>query len=212
LQDSKAGKKLVLATHNSGKIAEFEHLIAPFGVEILSAASLKLTEPLETGTTFEENAYIKAFSCASSSGLSALSDDSGLCVDALNGAPGVYTADWAINANGVRDWNYAMTKVRDAVLETKAPAPHRTRFVAVLCLCTPGGNAQYYRGEVNGSLVWPPRGTAGFGYDPIFLPDGFNRTFGEMSAEEKHSWVPWQSHALSHRARAFKLFAESELS
>ena len=205
--------KLVLATHNAGKLKEFQQLIEPFGFEIVSAGSLGLPEPDETGTTFEQNAYTKAFAAASATGLIALSDDSGLCVDALGGAPGVYTADWAIQPDGSRNWQLAMQKVEDAILDAGAtqPAQRKGQFVATLCLCNPQGEATYYRGEAAGTLVWPPRGADGFGYDPMFQPDGHARTFGEMSASEKHGWKPGMAEALSHRARAFKLFAESVL-
>ncbi len=205
--------KLVLATHNAGKLKEFQQLMQPFGFEIVSAGSLGLPEPEETGTTFEQNAYTKAFAAASATGLMALSDDSGLCVDALGGAPGVYTADWAIQPDGSRNWQLAMRKVEDAILGAGATEliQRKGQFVATLCLCNPQGEATYYRGEAAGTLVWPPRGADGFGYDPMFQPDGHARTFGEMSATEKHGWKPGMNKALSHRARAFKLFAESVL-
>ncbi|MGL4490467.1 MAG: RdgB/HAM1 family non-canonical purine NTP pyrophosphatase [Rhizobiaceae bacterium] len=207
------GDRLVLATHNEGKLKEFRQLMEPFGLDIVSAGELGLPEPEETGTTFNENAYTKAFASASASGLMALSDDSGLCVDALDGAPGVYTADWAIQSDGKRDWQKAMARVEDALqqADAKDDAQRTGRFVAVLCLCNPQGEAVYYRGEAEGTLVWPPRGTDGFGYDPTFRPIGHTRTFGEMTAEEKHGWRPGMAAALSHRARAFKLFAESLL-
>jgi XTP/dITP diphosphohydrolase len=207
------GDRLVLATHNQGKLKEFRQLMEPFGLDIVSAGELGLPEPEETGTTFNENAYTKAFASASASGLMALSDDSGLCVDALDGAPGVYTADWAIQPDGKRDWQKAMRRVEDALQKAGAvdDIKRSGRFVAVLCLCNPQGEAVYYRGEAEGTLVWPPRGDDGFGYDPAFCPIGHARTFGEMSAEEKHGWRPGMAEALSHRARAFKLFAESLL-
>ena len=183
--------KLVLATHNAGKLSEFRDLTQPFGIDVVSAAQLGLAEPEETGATFEENAYIKAHSAALASGLLALSDDSGLCVDALGGAPGVYTADWAVQPDGSRNWQMAMAKVEDALQGqgAKLPAQRQGKFVAVLCLCEPDGTARYFRGEAQGTLVWPMRGTDGFGYDPMFQPDGHTRTFGEMSAED---W-PWSS-------------------
>ncbi len=207
------GDRLVLATHNQGKLKEFRQLMQPFGLDIVSAGELGLPEPEETGTTFNENAYTKAFASASASGLMALSDDSGLCVDALDGAPGVYTADWAIQPDGKRNWQKAMARVEHALQAAGAKdEDQRTgRFVAVLCLCNPQGEAVYYRGEAEGTLVWPPRGSDGFGYDPAFRPLGHTRTFGEMSAEEKHGWRPGMAEALSHRARAFKRFAESLL-
>jgi XTP/dITP diphosphohydrolase len=208
-----AGQKLILATHNMGKLAEFRDLIQPFGIDVVSAGELGLPEPEETGTTFEQNAYTKALAAAKASGLMALSDDSGLCVDALNGAPGVYTADWAIQPDGSRDWMIAMGKVEDALRDVGAAQPEARggRFVAVLCLCTPEGDTEYFRGEAPGRLVWPPRGNDGFGYDPAFQPDGHERTFGEMSAAEKHGWKPGMETALSHRARAFQKFARAVL-
>lgn len=207
------GQKLVLATHNSGKLGEFRDLMLPFGIDVASAGELGLAEPEETGSTFEENAYIKAHAAALATGLTALSDDSGLCVDALSGSPGVYTADWAIQPDGSRNWQLAMAKVEDALQAAEAndSASRTGRFVAVLCLCTPDGTAQYFRGEAEGHLVWPPRGTDGFGYDPAFQPLGHERTFGEMSAAQKHGWRPGMESALSHRARAFQLFARSML-
>jgi len=206
-------KKIVVASHNEGKLREFADLMAPFGFEAKSAKDYGLPEPDETGTTFEENAYIKAYAAAKATGLPALSDDSGLCVDALDGAPGVYTANWAETPDGSRDFGMAMRKTETALQEAGATDPkERTgRFVAVICLAFPNGEAEYYRGEAEGTLVWPPRGTLGFGYDPVFLPNGFDKTFGEMSAEEKHGWQPGQATALSHRARAFQKFAQARL-
>ena len=205
--------KTVLATHNAGKLREFRGLVSPFKIDLVSAGELGLPEPAETGITFEENALIKAQAAAMATGLTALSDDSGLCVDALGGAPGVYTADWAIQPDGSRNWQLAMAKVEDALRErgAKLPAQRRGKFVAVLCLCAPDGGAQYFRGEAPGTLVWPTRGADGFGYDPMFQPDGHARTFGEMSAEEKHGWKPGMESATSHRARAFQLFAQQIL-
>lgn len=202
---------LVVASHNSGKIAEIRDLIAPFGFSTKSAADLNFIEPEETGTTFEENAAIKALASARASGLPALSDDSGLVVDALGGAPGVYTANWAEREDGSRDFTMAMEKVERALGEKKAASPEaRTaRFVSVLCLAWPDGHTEFFRGEVEGHLVWPPRGTKGFGYDPVFQPRGYETTFGEMSADEKHGWRHGEAEALSHRARAFKLFVET---
>ncbi|TPK69702.1 RdgB/HAM1 family non-canonical purine NTP pyrophosphatase [Mesorhizobium sp. B2-4-15] len=207
------GKKIVVASHNAGKLREFADLMEPFGFEAKSAKDYGLAEPDETGTTFEENAYIKALAAAKATGLPALSDDSGLCVDALDGAPGVYTANWAETPEGSRDFGMAMQRTEVALQEVgAAEAAQRTgRFVAVICLAFPDGEAEYYRGEVEGTLVWPPRGELGFGYDPVFLPNGFEKTFGEMSAEEKHGWKPGQTTALSHRARAFQKFARARL-
>ena len=206
-------KKLVLATHNAGKLKEFRGLIGPFGIDVVSAGDLGLPEPEETGTTFEDNAATKALTAAKATGLVALSDDSGMEVDALKNAPGVYTADWATLADGSRDFNIAMQKVEDALSAAGASEPHQRkgRFVATLCLAWPDGEVQFFRGEAAGVLVWPPRGNDGFGYDPVFLPDGHSRTFGEMTAQEKHGWKPGDAQALSHRARAFKLFAEAQL-
>lgn len=207
------GSRIVVASHNAGKLAEFADLLGPFGLEAKSAREFGLPEPEETGTTFEQNAYIKAHAAASATGLPALSDDSGLVVDALGGAPGVYTADWATKPDGSRDFMMAMEKTEAALAKAGAsePAQRSGRFVAVICLCFPDGEAEYYRGEAEGSLVWPPRGDSGFGYDPVFLPQGKIRTFGEMTAEEKHGWKPGMPTALSHRAKAFKAFAETRL-
>ncbi|WP_265515970.1 RdgB/HAM1 family non-canonical purine NTP pyrophosphatase [Nitratireductor luteus] len=206
-------RKFVLASHNKGKLKEFAGLLQPFGFEVRSAAELGLAEPEETGTSFEENAYIKALAAAKATGIPALADDSGMCADALDSAPGVYTADWATLPDGSRDFGVAMEKVERLLREKGAETPQerRARFVAVLCLCLPDGEAEYYRGEVEGHLVWPPRGELGFGYDPVFQPEGYSTTFGEMSADQKHGWKPGEETALSHRARAFKLFAEARL-
>jgi XTP/dITP diphosphohydrolase len=207
------GNRIVVASHNAGKLREFADLMAPFGIEAKSAKEYGLPEPDETGTTFEENAYIKALAAAKATGLPALSDDSGLCVDALGGAPGVYTANWAEAPDGSRDFGMAMQRAEVALQEIGAvdPAQRKGRFVAVICLAFPDGAAEYFRGEVEGTLVWPPRGELGFGYDPVFVPDGFQKTFGEMTAEEKHGWKPGQPTALSHRARAFQKFAQARL-
>ncbi|WP_127143792.1 RdgB/HAM1 family non-canonical purine NTP pyrophosphatase [Pelagibacterium montanilacus] len=203
------GTRLVLATHNAGKLDEFRDMFASFALDIVSAGDLGLDEPEETGTTFVENARIKAHAAAQATGQIALSDDSGIAVDALDGAPGVYTADWA----GVpRDFSRAMEKVETALGEKGArePGQRRAAFNAVLCLAHPDGRDMIFEGIAPGTLVWPPRGTMGHGYDPMFLPDGHERTFGEMSAAEKHSWAPGRQ-GLSHRARAFALFAEAAL-
>lgn len=208
-----ADNEIVIASHNAGKLREFADLMAPFGIAAKSAKEYGLPEPDETGTTFEENAYIKALAAATATGLPAMSDDSGLVVDALDGAPGVYTANWAEKPDGTRDFAMAMQRTEDAMQERGAKvADQRTgRFVAVICLAWPDGHAEYFRGEAEGNLVWPPRGEKGFGYDPVFLPEGFDKTFGEMSAEEKHGWKPGQADALSHRARAFQKFARAML-
>lgn len=208
-----SARKIVVASHNAGKLREFADLIAPFGFEARSAKEYSLPEPDETGTTFEENAYIKAHAAAIATGLPALSDDSGLMIDALDGQPGVYTANWAEGDDGARDFGRAMQRAEDAMRQAGALTPDRRkgRFVAVICLAYPDGDAEYYRGEVEGSLIWPPRGELGFGYDPVFMPDGHDVTFGEMTAEQKHGWKPGQPDALSHRARAFQKFARARL-
>lgn len=204
-------KTLIVASHNAGKIREIRDLIGPLGFEAKSAADLNFIEPDETGTTFEENATIKALASAKASGLPALSDDSGLVIDALDGAPGVYTANWAEREDGSRDFVMAMEKVEKALQDKGAatPAERTARFVSVLCLAWPDGHVELFRGEVEGHVAWPPRGSQGFGYDPVFQPKGYETTFGEMSAEEKHGWKPGDAEALSHRARAFKIFAET---
>ena len=197
-------RRLVVATHNAGKLAEFRDLLAPFELDLVSAAELGLPEPEETGTTYSENARIKAEAAAQASGLPALSDDSGLFVQALWGAPGIFSARWAGPA---KDFGAAMKRVHAALLERNAPHS-RAAFVAALCLAWPDGHCEEIEGAVEGEIVWPPRGNRGFGYDPIFLPDGHERTFGEMDAEEKHG-VDWKNRrGLSHRARAFLALAE----
>jgi XTP/dITP diphosphohydrolase len=186
--------KLVVASHNAGKVREITALLAPYGIEPVSAASLDIPEPVETGTSFAANAELKARFSADLSGMVALADDSGLCVDALNGDPGVYTADWAETPTG-RDWHLAMQKVEDA-LQAKGPDAGRdAHFVCVLALCWPDGHVETFEGRAEGSLTWPPRGTIGFGYDPVFVPHGSAQTFAELPAEEKHR--------ISHRADAF---------
>jgi XTP/dITP diphosphohydrolase len=206
--------RLVVASHNEGKVAEIRDFIGPFGFDIVSAKELNLAEPAEEGTTFEENAYTKAHAAATATGLPALSDDSGLCVDALGGEPGIYTADWAQKPDGTRDFAMAMRNVEEKLYAAGATTSDRRkgRFVAVLCLCWPDGQANYFRGEVEGTLVWPPRGDKGFGYDPVFKPDGYDITFGEMPASEKHGWEAGRGDlGLSHRARAFAKFAKAVL-
>lgn len=206
------GKALVVATHNEGKVREISGLIAPYGLSAKSAAELGLREPEETGTTFRENAYIKALAAAEATGLPALADDSGLCVDVLGGDPGVYTADWAEQPDGTRDWLAAMSKVEQKLAAEGAMSRdlRRATFVATLCLCWPDGYAEYFVGEALGTLVWPPRGEHGFGYDPVFQPDGYERTFAEMPSEEKYArGVGADGLGLSHRTRAFELFARA---
>ncbi len=205
----KPGETLVVASHNPGKVREIDELIGPLGFKTVSASTLRLAEPDETGTTFEENARIKSLAAATASGLPSLADDSGLVVDALGGEPGIYSARWA---GPDKDFARAMRLIEERLHEAKAasPAGRTARFVAVLSLAFPDGTSEEFRGEVEGTLVWPPRGPNGFGYDPIFLPTGFDRTFGEMSAEEKHGW-DGKGEGLSHRARAFARFARARL-
>jgi len=200
---------IVAATHNSGKLREIRELLAPYGVEAVGAAELSLAEPEETGETFRDNAAIKAEAAARSSGRPALADDSGLCVEALGGAPGVYSARWA--GGGSKDFAAAMARVERELQAARAPRPWRAHFVSVLALAWPDGRTETFEGRVDGDLVFPPRGTAGFGYDPIFKPDGYDRTFGEMASEEKHGIPRDGSLALSHRARAFQKFARARL-
>ncbi|MGF7157039.1 RdgB/HAM1 family non-canonical purine NTP pyrophosphatase [Bartonella heixiaziensis] len=206
-------KKLVIATHNTGKLHEISALIDSFGLKIQSAKELGLPEPKETGTTFEENAYIKAFAAAKNTGLPALSDDSGLEVDALDGAPGVYTADLALQPDGTRNYLKAMQKIEDELqkIEAYEKKQRKARFISVICIAWPDAHADYFRGSVEGTFIWPPRGDKGFGFDPIFLPDGYENTFGEMTTEQKHGWKLNDKTPLSHRARAFKLLAENLL-
>ena len=186
---------LVIASHNQGKVREIRALLAPFGIEPVSAGDLGLPEPEETGTTFAENALIKARASAEGSGIVALADDSGLCVDALGGAPGVYTADWAETPDG-RDWGLAMRKVEDRLESLGSDVDRSARFVCTLALCWPDGETALFEGQVGGHLIWPPRGDLGFGYDPVFVPEGHNQTFAEIEPDRKH--------AISHRAEAFR--------
>lgn len=190
-----AGGRLVVASHNAGKVHEIGDLLRPYGVQTVSAADLGLPVPEETEETFEGNARIKAHAAAKAAGLPALSDDSGLAVDALDGAPGVYSADWAETPAG-RDFHRAMELVRQRVEATGANPPIMARFVCCLCLAWPDGHDETFLGTVEGRLEWPPQGERGFGYDPIFIPKGEDQSFGEMPPEEKH--------ARSHRADAFR--------
>ena len=198
--------RIVAATHNTGKLREIRGLLAPHGLEAVGAAELRLAEPEETGLTFGENAALKAAAAARASGEPAIADDSGLCVDALAGAPGVYSARWA---GGSSNFYGAMRRIEDELRALGAAQPWRAHFVSALALAWPDGRIETFEGRVDGDLVFPPRGAAGFGYDPIFRPDGHARTFGEMTAEEKHGIPPDGSLALSHRARAFQKFARA---
>ncbi|MDR6303151.1 XTP/dITP diphosphohydrolase [Nitrobacter vulgaris] len=201
--------KLVIATHNPGKLAEMRELLAPYGVEAISAGELGLSEPEETGDDFRANARIKATAAALSAKLPAFADDSGLVVDALDGAPGIYSARWA---GETKDFSVAMTRIERLLQERGATSADKRKahFVSALCVAWPDGHLQEVEGRVDGTLVWPPRGTAGFGYDPAFLPDGHTRTFGEMTGIEKHG-LPPRGLGLSHRARAFVKLAEIAL-
>jgi len=187
-----AEKTLVVASHNAGKVREIRELLAPFGIETLSAGDLGLDEPEETGETFRANAELKALAAAQASGKPALADDSGLCVEALNGAPGIYSARWA---GPQKDFDFAMERVRLGLVE-EGTLDTRAHFICGLALAWPDGHIDYFEGRVDGELVWPPRGGKGFGYDPMFVPNGFDETFGEMEPERKH--------AMSHRADAFR--------
>ncbi|HET6377537.1 MAG TPA: RdgB/HAM1 family non-canonical purine NTP pyrophosphatase [Methylocella sp.] len=198
--------RLVIATHNPGKLAEMRGLLSPYGVDAVSAGELGLPEPEETGASFAENAAIKARAAAEACRLPALADDSGLCVDALGGAPGVNSARWA---GPSRNFTAAMQKVEEALREAKAIPPFRAHFACALALAFPGGETQIFEGKVYGELVFPPRGSLGFGYDPVFRPDGHARTFGEMTSEEKHGIPPGGAPGLSHRARAFQALARA---
>ncbi len=193
------GDALVIATHNKGKLCEIAALLAPFGVSVSSAADHGLEEPEETEDTFAGNARIKAHFAAQATGLPALSDDSGITVEALDGAPGVYTADWAETPQG-RDFPMAMEKVWHLLEEKGAPAPRKAAFNCTLCLAWPDGHDEVFEGRVDGQVVWPMRGKNGFGFDPVFLPDGESETFGEMAPERKD--------AMSHRADAFAKFVQ----
>ena len=186
-----AENKIVVASHNQGKVREIKDLLAPFSVEILSAGDLNLPEPEETETTFKGNAILKAKAAALAGGIPSLSDDSGLCVDALDGDPGIYSARWA---GPSKDFSIAMTKVQEA-LQAMPDVPPTAYFTCALCLAWPDGHVEVFEGYVKGVITWPPKGDKGFGYDPIFVPDGFDITFGEMD--------PIKKHAMSHRADAF---------
>jgi XTP/dITP diphosphohydrolase len=201
--------RLVIATHNPGKLREMRELLSPYGIDAVSAAELGLSEPEETGTSFRENARIKAVAAAKATTLPAFADDSGLAVDALGGAPGIHSARWA-GAN--KDFARAMQSIEDKLRERGVVTPdaRKAHFVSALCVAWPDGHIEEFEARVDGALVWPPRGDAGFGYDPMFLPDGFDRTFGEMTSDEKHG-LPPRGLGLSHRARAFLKLAEASL-
>ena len=199
---------LVIATHNAGKLKEISVLLAPHGVQCISAGSLGLPEPAETGETFAANALIKALAAAQASGLPALADDSGLCVAALGGRPGVYTADWAerqwFEGTPGRDWYLAMGKVEGMLAQLGAGTPRDCWFACVLAVAWPDGEHAVYEGRADGTLIWPPRGTLGFGYDPVFVPAGCSETFAELD--------PAQKHAISHRADAFAKLVAAQFS
>jgi len=191
----KIGPKLVIATHNAGKLREIRELLAPHGIECLGAAELDLPEPEEIGNSFVDNAELKAREAADLSGLPALADDSGLAVDALHGLPGIFSARWAEDAQGTRDFNRAMDRVWREVEAASEDSGHDAHFVCALSLAWPDGAIESFEGKVHGTLVWPPRGENGFGYDPMFVAAGMDQTFGEIEPAAKH--------AISHRAEAF---------
>jgi XTP/dITP diphosphohydrolase len=199
--------RLVIATHNPGKLAEMRELLAPYGIDATSAGELGLAEPDETGMSFRDNARIKAQAAAQAAGLAAFADDSGLVVDALGGEPGIYSARWA---GPDKNFSRAMATIDEKLRERGATAldKRKAHFVSALSVAWPDGHVEDFEARVDGTLVWPPRGDKGFGYDPMFLPDGYTRTFGEMSSEEKHG-LPPRGLGLSHRARAFVKLAEA---
>lgn len=199
--------RLVIATHNPGKLREMRELLAPYGIAAVSAGELGLAEPEETGTSFRANARIKAMAAATASKLPAFADDSGLAVDALDGAPGIHSARWAGPA---KDFSQATQRIEDLLRARGAKKPDRRKahFVCALCVAWPDGHVEEFAATVEGTLTWPPRGTLGFGYDPMFLPDGHTRTFGEMPSDEKHG-LPPRGKGLSHRARAFLKLADA---
>ncbi len=191
------GSQLVVASHNEGKGREIKALLGPYGIVPVSAGSLGLPEPEETGLTFAANARIKALASAQASHHAALADDSGLCVEALGGDPGIYSARWA---GPTKDFRIAMNRIHDE-LRNKGLSTSRAKFVCALCMALPSGETEVFEGEVHGSLTFPPRGTLGFGYDPIFIADGMQQTFAEIDPAHKH--------AISHRARAFEKLLHS---
>src|SRR5215813_13057751 len=198
---------VIIATHNPGKLREMRELLAPYGIATQSAGELGLPEPEETGTTFAENARIKALAAARASKKPAFADDSGLVIDALDGEPGIHSARWA---GPEKDFRTAMNRIQTLLIErgAKSPEQRRAHFIAALCLAWPDDHVEVFEGRVDGVIVWPPRGDRGFGYDPLFRPNGFDRTFGQMSADEKHG-LPPQGQGLSHRARAFLKLADA---
>lgn len=191
------GDRLLVATHNKGKLEEMENLLSPLGVTVVGAAAMNLPEPAETEDTFVGNARIKAHAAAKATGLPALSDDSGITIDALDGAPGVYTADWAETPNG-RDFVMAMTRTHDELEARNAPSPRTAQFRCTLVLAWPDGHDEVFEGVMPGEVIWPMRGAQGHGYDPIFVPEGYDITFAEMSTDEKNK--------ISHRAKAVEAF------
>jgi XTP/dITP diphosphohydrolase len=193
--------RVVIATHNSGKLTEMRELLAPYAIDAVSAGDLKLAEPDETGKTFAANARIKARAATKATSLPAFADDSGLVIDALDGDPGIHSARWA---GPDKDFRGAMNRIQTLMMErnAKTPEQRRAHFIAALCIAWPDGHLEEFEGRVDGIAVWPPRGDKGFGYDPLFRPDGFAQTFGEMDAQEKHG-LPPNGLGLSHRARAF---------
>jgi len=190
-----SGDRLLVATHNAGKLEEIADLLRPYGIDVVGAAELKLPEPVETEDNFIGNARIKAHAAAKSTGLPALADDSGIAIDALSGAPGVYTADWAETPNG-RDFVLAMTRAHDALEAANAPFPRTAQFCCTLVLAWPDGHDEVFEGVMKGQVIWPMRGDQGHGYDPIFQPDGYDLTFGEMDR--------WEKNRISHRSDAFR--------
>ena len=207
LAHRKISGKIVIATHNPGKLREMSELLSIYGIEAVSAGELGLAEPDEPGASFAENARIKSDAAAKASGLAAFADDSGLVVDALGGAPGIHSARWA---GPDKNFKRAMETIDSMLTDHGAtrPALRSAHFISALCVSWPDGHVEEFEGRVDGTLVWPPRGDKGFGYDPMFLPDGHERTFGEMSSDEKHG-LPPRGQGLSHRARAFLKLAEA---
>ena len=199
--------RLVIATHNPGKLREMRELLAPYGIEAVAAGELGLGEPEEDGTSFTENARIKAVAATKATGLPAFADDSGLCVEALDGAPGIHSARWA---GPTKDFAAAMARI-DELLRSKgaaSPPQRRAHFVSALCVAWPDGHTEDFEARADGFLVWPPCGSRGFGFDPMFQPDGLSETFGELTSEDKHG-LPPRGRGLSHRARAFLKLAEA---